>query len=104
MTSAWVANNNNINAPNSFVFSLNQKQKYYATSQQNSIINGGDKTNQKDSMMFKIGCCDIQIKHNCTVNNQNGTNCDKFSVQPQNLLNGGNRYFTVRNLEVYEIK
>lgn len=63
VTSAWVANNNNINAPNSFVFSLNQKQKYYATSQQNSIINGGDKTNQKDSMMFKIGCCDIQIKH-----------------------------------------
>ena len=104
VTSAWVANNNNINAPNSFVFSLNQKQKYYATSQQNSIINGGDKNNQKDSMMFKIGCCDIQIKHNCTANNQNGTNCDKFSVQPQNLLNGGNRYFTVRNLEVYEIK
>ena len=54
--------------------------------------------------MFKIGCCDIQIRHNCTSNNQNGTNCDKFSVPSQNILNGGNRYFTVSNLEVYEIK
>ena len=55
--------------------------------------------------MFKIGCCDIQIKHNCTADdNQNYTNCDIFSVQPQNYLNGGNNYFCVSNLEVYEIK
>jgi hypothetical protein len=104
-TSPWQANNDNpISAPNSFIFSLNQKQKYYASSQQNSIINGGNRSNQRDSMMFRIGCCDINIKHNCTNNGQNQTNCDKFSVPSQNILNGGNRYFTVSNLEVYEIK
>ena len=104
-TSPWQANNDNpISAPNSFIFSLNQKQKYYASSQQNSIINGGNRSNQRDSMMFRIGCCDINIKHNCTNNGQNQTNCDKFSVPSQNVLNGGNRYFTVSNLEVYEIK
>ena len=104
-TSPWIANNDgNISAPNSFIFSLNQKQKYYASSQQNSIINGGNRSNQRDSMMFRIGCCDINIKHNCTNNGQNQTNCDKFSVPSQNVLNGGNRYFTVSNLEVYEIK
>ena len=54
--------------------------------------------------MFRIGCCDIRILHNCTANNQNSTNCDKFNVQPQNLLNGGNQNFVVSNLEVYEIK
>ena len=53
--------------------------------------------------MFKIGCCDISILHNCTANNQNGTNCERFSVPLVNILNGGNRYFTVANLEVYEI-
>ena len=104
-TSPWQANNDNpISAPNSFIFSLNQKQKYYASSQQNSIINGGNRSNQKDSTMFRIGCCDIRILHNCTNNGQNRTNCDKFSVPSQNILNGGNRYFTVSNLEVYEIK
>ena len=104
VTSPWNCNNSNINAPNSFIFSLNQKQKYIASSESNSIIYGGKKDNQKDSIMFKIGCCDIQIKHNCTSNNQNYTNCDKFSVPSQNILNGGNSYFSVSNLEVYEMK
>ena len=54
--------------------------------------------------MFKIGCCDIQVKHNCTSNNQNYTNCDRFSVPSKNILNGGNAYYTVSNLEVYEVK
>ena len=66
VSSAWNCNNNNINASNSFIFSLNQKAKYNASSEQNSIINGGTRNNQKDSIMFKIGCCDIHIKHNCT--------------------------------------
>ena len=105
VTASWIANNNNnINSPNSFIFSLNQKKKYYASSQQNSIINGGSNSNQKDSAMFHIGCCDIRIKHNCTNTNQNSTNCDKFAVTPQNILNGGNQNFVVSNLEVYEIK
>lgn len=104
VTAAWNSNNNAINAPNSFIFSLNQKSKYYASSEQNSIINGGNRNNQQGTNMFKIGCCDITIQHNCTKTNQNGTNCDKFSVPSQNILNGGNRYFTVSNLEVYEIK
>ena len=105
VTAPWVANNDNtINAPNSFIFSLNQKKRYYASNQQNSIINGGYKNDQRDSMMFRIGCCDIQIRHNCTANSQNKTNCDKFAVTPQNILNNGNAYFYVKNLEVYEIK
>ena len=54
--------------------------------------------------MFRIGCCDIQIRHNCTSNNQNKTNCDTFSVPSKNILNGGNAYYTVSNLEVYEVK
>ena len=83
---------------------MNQKQKYLPSSEGNSIIYGGRKDNQNNSIMFKIGCCDIHIKHNCTSSNQNSTNCDKFSVPSQNILNGGNRYFTVSNLEVYEIK
>lgn len=29
VTSAWIANNSNIEAQNSFIFSLNQKQKYF---------------------------------------------------------------------------
>ena len=103
VTSAWIANNSDIAAQNSFIFSLNQKQKYYASSQNNSIINGGTRENNKDKMMFRIGCCDIQIRHNCMNNNQNKTNCDKFSVPSQNILNGGNANFTVANLEVYEI-
>ena len=105
VTAPWVANNDNtINAPNSFIFSLNQKKRYYASNQQNSIINGGYKNDQRDSMMFRIGCCDIQIRHNCTANSQNRTNCDKFAVTPQNILNNGNANFYVKNLEVYEIK
>ena len=103
ITASWAANNGNINAPNSFIFSLNQKKKYYA-SQQNSIINGGSNNNQKDSYMFYIGCCDIRIRHNCTKNEQNSTNCDKFSVTPQNILDGGNSNYLVLNLEVYEVK
>ena len=54
--------------------------------------------------MFKIGCCYIQIRHNCMNSNQNYTNCDKFSVPSQNILNGGYANFTVSNLEVYEKK
>ena len=105
VTAAFNGNNNNqINAPNSFLFSLNQKQKYLASSENNSIIYGGLRDNQNDSIMLRIGCCDLQIKHNCTANSQNRTNCDKFSVPSQNILNGGNQYFTVSNLEVYEIK
>ena len=104
VTSPWNANNSNINAPNSFIFSLNQKQKYNASSENNYIINGGSRNNQQDSIMFKIGCCDIQVKHNCTSNNQNYTNCDRFSVPSKNILNGGNAYYTVSNLEVYEVK
>ena len=106
VTASWIANNSNINSPNSFIFSLNQKKKYYASSQQNSIINGGSNSNQKDSAMFHIGCCccDIKIKHNCTNTDKNSTNCDKFAVTPQNILNGGNQNFVVSNLEVYEIK
>lgn len=103
VTSAWLSNNSTIKAPNSFIFSLNQKQKYLASSQDNYVIHGGTRDNQKDSIMFKIGCCDISIRHNCTANNQNGTNCDKFSVPSANILNGGNRYFRVANLEVYEV-
>ena len=102
-TSPWNSNSQNINAPNSFIFSLNQKQKYYASSENNSIIYGGSRDNQQNSYMFKIGCCDVSIMHNCTSNNQNRTNCDKFSVPSKNILNGGNQYFTVSNLEVYEI-
>ena len=105
VTASWNSNNNNaINAPDSFIFSLNQKKKYYASSQQNSIIYGGSNNNQEDSTMLRIGCCDINIKHNCTNNKENFTNCDKFSVTPQNILNGGNINFVVSNLEVYEIK
>ena len=105
VTAAWNGNNNNqINAPNSFIFSMNQKQKYYASSENNSIIYGGERDNQNDSTMLKIGCCDLKIKHNCTANAQNSTNCDKFSVPSKNILNGGNQYFIVSNLEVYEIK
>ena len=83
---------------------MNQRQKYYASSQNNSIIYGGSRENNKDSIMFKIGCCDIQIRHNCMNNNQNYTNCDKFSVPSQNILNGGYANFTASNLEVYEKK
>lgn len=104
VTSSWTPNNSSVNSPNSFLFSINQRQKYFASSQENSIINGGTNNNQKDSMMFQIGCCDIRMRHNFTVNNQNSTNCDKFSVYPKNILNGGNNDFTVSNLEVYEIK
>lgn len=104
VTSPWSANNSDIYAQNSFIFSLNQKQKYYAKSQDMSTIYGGERNNQKDSMMFKVGCCDIQIRHNCTNTNQNSTNCDRYAANPQNILNGGNKNFTVSNLEVYEIK
>ena len=105
VTAAWNSNNNNqISAPNSFIFSLNQKQKYYASSENYSIIYGGLRNNQNGSIMLRIGCCDLQIMHNCTAYNQNKTNCDRFSVPSQNILNGGNQYFTVSNLEVYEIK
>lgn len=38
VTTAFNCNNSNIEAPNSFIFSLNEKQKYYASSQTNSII------------------------------------------------------------------
>ena len=104
VTAAWNSNNNNaINAPNSFLFSLNQKQKYY-DSQNNPIIYGGLRDNQNGSIMLRIGCCDLQIKHNCTAHSQNSTNCDRFSVPSKNILNGGNQYFTISNLEVYEIK
>ena len=100
ITSAWIANNDqSISAPNSFIFSLNQKQKYYAT-QENSVIKGGYRNNQQGTSMFRIGCCDIRIYHNCTASNQNLTKCDKFSV---NILNGGNQNFIVSNLEVYEV-
>jgi len=103
VTSAWIPNNTNIKAQNSFIFSLNQRQKYYASSQSNSIINGGTRNNNTDNIMLKIGCCDIQIRHNCMSNNQNKTNCDKFSVPSTNILNGGNANFIVSNLEVFEI-
>ena len=104
MTSAWNANNSNINAYNSFIFSLNQKQKYNASSEKNAIIYGGSRENKQDSYMFKIGCCDIRILHNCTSNPKNNTTCDTFSVPSQNILNGGTANFIVSNLEVYEVK
>ena len=104
ITSAFIANNDqSINAPNSFIFSLNQKQKYYYASQENSVITGGYRNNQKDTFMFRIGCCDIRIYHNCTASNQNLTNCDRFNVNSKNILNGGNKNFIVSNLEVYEV-
>ena len=104
VTSAWNANNSNINAYNSFIFSLNQKQKYNASSEKNAIIYGGSRENKQDSYMFKIGCCDIRILHNCTSNPKNNTTCDTFSVPSQNILNGGTANFIVSNLEVYEVK
>ena len=42
--------------------------------------------------------------HNCTNSNNNSTNCDKFPITPQNILNGGYQNFKVLNLEVYEVK
>ena len=102
VTSPWDSNNSFKSAPNSFIFSINQKQKYYAKTQ-NKEMNGRSRTNSSGSLMFSIGCCDILIYHCCTQNSSNKTNMDTYSSSSQNILNGGNQNFTVSNLEVYKV-
>ena len=102
VTSAWNSNNAFISAPNSFIFSLNQKQKYYASTQ-NKEMNGRNRNNSNGSKMFSIGCCDIKIYHCCTQNSSNKTNQENYALPSKNILNGGNPNFTVSNLEVYQV-
>ena len=102
VTSAWNSNNAFISAPNSFIFSLNQKQKYYASTL-NKEMNRRNRSNSNGSQMFSIGCCDILIYHCCTQNSSNTTNQEYYALPSKNFLNGGNANFTVSNLEVYQV-
>lgn len=81
-----------------FLFSLNLKAKYNITNENNAnYLSSGS--------YFQFGGCDIRINHNYKSNQYNYVANSSYTTAPQNYgINGGSQYFTVSNLEVYQVE
>ena len=96
-TSIW-ANIGTLKDENSFVFSLDKKEKY-------KVIN-------KDSAIFanenyiQFGTCCFRIYNNCTSISNNYINDGKYYYDiPENYaLTGGENKFTLSSYEVYQLE
>ena len=85
------------NDHNSFVFSLDKKEKYKCNNSNCAIY--GDKN------VFQFGTCCFRIYDNCTKSQKNSINESKINYDiPENFeITGGQRYFTISSYEVYKI-
>ena len=82
-----------------FLFSLNKKKKYYIKN--NHIQNG----NYGDKFYFAFGSGhDICIFDKCTSNKNNYCNSRSYNTTEKYELNGGQQYFYVDELEVYNVE
>ena len=81
-----------------FLFSLNLKAKYNITNENNAnYLSSGS--------YFQFGGNDIRINNNYKSNQYNYVTNNSFTTAPQNYgINGGSQYFTVSNLEVYQVE
>ena len=82
-----------------FLFSLDRKEKYNITNENNAnYLNSGS--------FFQFGGgADLRLYNNCTSNKSNFVSNYSFTTVPANYaINGGEKYFTVSSYEVYQIE
>ena len=92
-------NNTDITDNNAFVFSLDKKKKY-------NIIKPEKSYYLSLNNWWGFGANDnaIVLLENCTSKNTNYIDNKTYNIQEKYELNGGNRYFTVENFEVFLIE
>jgi len=81
-----------------FLFSLDRKEKYNITNENNAnYLTSGS--------FFQFGGCALRLYNNCTSNKSNYLSNSGFDTVPANYaINGGEQYFTVSSYEVYQIE
>ena len=81
-----------------FLFSLDRKEKYNITDENNAnYLNSGS--------IFQFGGGALRLYNNCTSNKSNYVGDHSYTTVPANYaINGGEHYFTVSSYEVYQIE
>ena len=81
-----------------FLFSLDRKEKYKITTDDNANYLSSNSS-------FFFGSAALRLYNNCTSNQSNYVDYNSFTTVPQNYgMNGGEQYFTVSSYEVYQIE
>ena len=98
-TQTWESTNNYKGDKLAFLFSLNKQKKYNIKNDQiKKAISIG-----KNYFSFGEGH-DLRICDQCTSNNNNYCFSHSYNTTEQYELNGGKQYFSVDELEVYNIE
>ena len=97
-TSAKWTNGQYVKDSKAFLFSLDKKEKYNITNENNAIYLSSGK-------YFAFGNTALCISTNCISGNYNSVNNSSFETVPPNYgINGGYNSFTVSYYEVYQIE
>ena len=98
-TNTWELTNNYKKDELAFLFSLNKKKKYNIKNKEIQYAIRG----HKDYFAFGSGA-DLWIYDKCTSRSDNGCCCSSYNTTLQYELNGGQEYFYVDELEVYNVE
>ena len=94
----WIGKNKYYEDKNAFIFSLNNKKKYYPKmDDKNHVCMWSDR-----GPSFGAGN-DLTLNNNCLHKNNSYNNCPRTYETEKYELNGGEYNFTVKDYEVYSI-